>query len=65
MVAIAKTIMNDIFVDEWTILNESYISWLLHLYSKKHTQERLAQTLDQLVDCGYLEYTTWWFKVKH
>jgi len=55
MVALAKSIVDDIFLDE-SDLNIQYISWALNLFDKKHTQERLVQTLNCLVACKVLSF---------
>jgi hypothetical protein len=55
MVAIAQSILDEIFLDE-AELNIQYISGALHLIGKEHTQERLIQTLEQMAECGYIQH---------
>lgn len=55
MVAIAKSIIHDVFADDWLHLSMNEISQSLSLYCKTHTTKRLEQVLTMLIECGSLE----------
>jgi len=56
MVAIAKTIINDIFADDGIELNQCNISSWLDIRWKRYTDKQLEQTLTQMVECKILTF---------